>query len=228
MEKRVFIPSGSGDPWAIPTNGSLAAVTTSGIPVTESTAMSLLSVHACVRIISNTVANLPFNAVRADSNGISTPVSNQPMIISDPFGGAATPGLVKRREGMKQLLVSLLLRGNAYCLVTSRGADGRPNRLRVIHPDRVACAWVSDGMRGYEIDRKPVRTEDIIHIVGISYPESPTGISVIQAARNAIGLGLAAEMFGATFFGRGAHMSGIIEVEADLDKERARMLKESC
>jgi HK97 family phage portal protein len=227
VEQRVFIPSGSGDPWAIPTNGSLAAVTTSGIPVTESTAMSLLSVHACVRIISNTVANLPFRSVRPDGDGIFTPVPNQPMIISDPFGGGNTPGLVKRREGIKQMLVSLLLRGNAYCLVTSRGPDGKPNRLRVIHPDRVACAWVADGVRGYEIDRKPVPAENILHIVGISYPEAPQGISVIQAARNAIGLGLAAEMFGARFFGNGAHMSGIIEIEADLDKERARSLKAS-
>lgn len=226
-EVRAFLPSGSGDPWAIPTNGSLAAVTTSGIPVTESTAMSLLSVHACVRIISNTVANLPFRAVRCDSEGISTPVPNQPMIIDDPFGGAATAGMVRKREGLKQILVSLLLRGNAYCLVTSRGLDGRPNRLRVLHPDRVACAWAAEGIRAYEVDRKPVPADNIVHILGISYPESPKGISVIEAARNAIGLGLAAEMFGAKFFGSGAHMTGIIELEQDLDPERARQIKEN-
>jgi HK97 family phage portal protein len=61
----------------------------------------------------------------------------------------------------------------------------------------------------------------------MSYPEHPVGMSVIQNARNAIGLGLAAEQFGARFFGNGAHMSGIVEVPGDLDKERARNLKES-
>lgn len=229
VESRVFMPSGSGDPWAIPTNGSLAAVTTSGIPVTESTAMSLLSVNACVRILSQTLANLPFQAVRLGgvSGNTKTPVAVQPMIMTDPFGGEMTPGMVKRREGMVQMMVSLLLRGNAYALITSRDKNGRPNRLRVIHPDRVSCGWVSEGVRAYEVDRKPVPTDSMMHIVGMSYPESPTGISVIQAARNSIGLGLAAEMFGSRFFGSGAHMSGIIEIEADLDKERARQLKDS-
>jgi HK97 family phage portal protein len=229
LEQRVFIPSGSGDPWSIPTNGSLAAVTSSGIPVTESTAMSLLSVNACVRILSQTLANLPFSAVRitGKSGKTKSPVPNQPMIMYDPFGGQLTAGMVKRREGIVQMMVSLLLRGNAYCLITSRDKSGRPNRLRVLHPDRVQCGWVSEGVRAYEIDRKPVPTENIVHIVGLSYPESPTGISVIEAARNSIGLGLAAEMFGGRFFGSGAHMTGIIEIEADLDKERARGLKEA-
>jgi len=226
-EQRVFLPSGSGDPWAIPTNGSLAAVTTAGIPVTESTAMSLLSVHACIRILANTVANLPFRAVRLDANEIRTPVANQPIVIADPFGGQSLNGLPKRREGIKQIIVSLCLRGNAYLLVTSRGADGRPNRLRVLHPDRVACAWVAEGVRGYEIDRKPVDAENIIHILGLSYPESPKGMSPIECARNAIGLGLGSEMFGARFFGDGAHLSGVIEIAADLDKERARGIKEN-
>lgn len=227
-EARAFLPSGSGDPWAIPTNGSLAAVTTSGVPVTETTAMSLLVVHACVRLISDTVAGLPFQAVRLAGSQIHNPVSSQPMIVTDPFGGLSDPSLPKRREGFVQIMVSLLLRGNAYCLVTSRDAStNRPNRLRVLHPDRVACAYTAEGVRGYEIDRKPVDAANIVHIIGMSYPEHPVGMSVIQTARNAIGLGLAAEQFGARFFGNGAHMSGVVEVPGELDKERARRLKES-
>lgn len=227
-QKRAFIPSGSGDPWAIPTNGSLAAVTTSGLPVTDSTAMSLLAVHASVRLLADTVANLPFNAVRTDADSTHTTVPNQSMVIADPFGGLSQPGNVKRREGLIQLMISLLLRGNAYMLITAIDEkSGRPMRLRVLHPDRVACNWVTEGVRGYEVDRKPVPAERIVHITGLTYPESATGISVISAARNAIGLGLAAEMFGSRFFGSGAHMSGIIEIDADLDKERARQLKES-
>jgi HK97 family phage portal protein len=64
-------------------------------------------------------------------------------------------------------------------------------------------------------------------MMGMSYPGAATGISMIQYAREAIGLGLAAEQFGARFFGSGAHMTGLIEVPGDLDKERARSLKES-
>jgi HK97 family phage portal protein len=190
--------------------------------------MSLISVHACVRIIADTIAGLPFNAQRVSNNGKTfTPVSNQPLIVADPFGGISTPGLPRRREGIIQVLVSLLLRGNAYLLVTSRGADGRPNRLRVLHPDRISCAFSDTGERAYQIDRTPVPAENIVHIIGMSYPEHPVGMSVIESARNAIGLGLAAEMFGARFFGNGAHMTGVVQIAADMDKEGARRIKEN-
>jgi len=191
--------------------------------------MSLLSVHACVRLLSDTVANLPFDAVRMGGDNVHKSISPQPAIISDPFGGASEPGLPKRREGLIQIMVSLLLRGNAYLQIAARDErnQNRPLRLRVLHPDRVACAYDKTGMRQYEIDRKPVDSADIVHIIGMSYPEHPVGMSVIEHARNSIGLGLAAEMFGSRFFGNGAHMAGVIEVEADLDKEKARGLKES-
>jgi HK97 family phage portal protein len=226
VEKRLYAPSGGGDPWAIPSNGSLAAVASSGVPVTEDTAMQLIAVSACVRILSDAVANLPFDAVRADGE-IRKTIEPPPLVVGDPFGGANDTRCPTRRLGMSQIMVSLLLRGNAYCLVLSRDHLNRPTRLRVLHPDRVDCQFNDKGEREYTIDRVPVDAFDVVHIMGMCYPESPTGISVITHAKQAIGLGLAAEEFGARFFGSGAHMSGIIHVPGDLDKERARGLKES-
>lgn len=225
MQKRFYVPSGAGDPWAIPSNGSLQAMTAAGVQVTDETAMQLLAVSACVRILSDTVAGLPFDAVKASGTVRST-IEPPPGIVSDPFGGTNDNRFPTRRLGLSQLMVSLLLRGNAYLLVLSRDQRGRPTRLRVLHPDRVRCDFNDRGERVYEINRLPVDSEDVVHILGLSYPESATGISVLSYARNSIGLGLAAEEFGARFFGSGAHMSGIIEVPGDLDKERARGLKE--
>jgi HK97 family phage portal protein len=225
MQKRFYAPSGAGDPWAIPSNGSLQAMTAAGVQVTDETAMQLLAVSACVRILSDTVAGLPFDAVKAVGDVRST-IEPPPGIVSDPFGGANDSRFPTRRLGLSQLMVSLLLRGNAYLLVQSRDRMYRPTRLRVLHPDRVRCTFNDAGERVYEVDRRPVDSGDVVHILGLSYPEAATGISVLSYARNAIGLGLAAEEFGARFFGSGAHMSGIIEVPGDLDKERARGLKE--
>ena len=187
--------------------------------------MQLLAVSACVRILADTVAGLPFDAVKANGTVRST-IEPPPGIVADPFGGTNDSRYPTRRLGLSQLMVSLLLRGNAYCLVLSRDRMNRPTRLRVLHPDRVRCQFNDQGERVYQIDRLPVDSDDIVHILGLSYPEAATGISVLSYARNAIGLGLAAEEFGARFFGSGAHMSGIIEVPGDLDKERARGLKE--
>lgn len=226
VSKRFYAPSGGGDPWTIPSNGSLAAYTASGVPVTDDTAMQLLAVAACVRLLSDAVSGLPFDAVRA-KGPIRETIEPPPAIVADPFGGAATAGLPTRRQGIGQMMVSLLLRGNAYCLVLARDSYGRPQRLRVLHPERVRCEFDGYGQRVYKVDRQPVGSEDIVHIMGMGFPESPTGMSVISYARQAIGLGLAAEEFGARFFGEGAHMTGVVEMDADLDQQRARQLKEN-
>lgn len=227
VEKRFYAPSGGGDPWVIPSNGSLAAYTASGVPVTDETAMQLLAVAACVRLLSDAVSGLPFDAVRAKGE-IRETIEPPPAIVADPFGGTATAGLPTRRQGFVQMMVSLLLRGNAYCLVLARDSYGRPQRLRVLHPDRVDCTFDAYGQRVYKIDRKPVDSpDDIVHIMGMGMPEQPTGMSVISYARQSIGLGLAAEEFGARFFGEGAHMTGVVEIEADLDQNRARQIKEN-
>jgi HK97 family phage portal protein len=187
--------------------------------------MQLLVVASAVRILSDAVSGLPFDAVRMDGE-IRKTIEPPPAIISDPFGGMSNPALPTKRQGIGQMMVSLLLRGNAYALVVER--NGRyPKQLMVLHPDRVKCEFNAAGEKVYEVNRLPVPASEIVHLTGMSYPESPTGISVIQYARNAIGLGLAAEEFGARFFGSGAHLSGVISVEGDLDKERARQLKES-
>lgn len=223
--RRAYVPpSSSGDPWAIPSNGSLASYTAAGVPVTEDTAMQLLAVAACVRILSETVAGLPFDAVRM-REAIRETIEPPPVIVADPFGGANNTALPSRRTGLAQLMVSLLLRGNGYAAVLDRDVLLRPRRLQVLHPDRVRCRLV-DGQRRYWINRSPVDAEDIVHLLGMAYPEAAEGMSVISYARNAIALGLAAEEFGARFFGQGAHLSGVIEVQADMDKTRARQLKE--
>lgn len=212
----------------IPSNGSLAAYTPSGVPVTEETAFQLLAVAACVRILSTAVSGLPFDAVRMQG-ALRRTLEPPPPIVADPFGGANSSAFPTQRQGFGQLMVSLLLRGNGYGAVIERDRLLRPKRVRVLHPDRVKCSWdpKGSGSRVYAINRQPVDAEDIVHLMGMAYPESPVGMSVLTYARNAIGLGLAAEEFGSKFFGSGAHMSGIIEVPGDLDKERARGLKES-
>ncbi|MET8627941.1 phage portal protein [Kitasatospora sp. NPDC004669] len=225
-ERRFFVPSGGGDPWTIPTNGSLAAYTAAGVPVTEETAMQLIAVYACVRIISTALSGLPLDAVRMQGE-VRRPLDPPPLIVSDPFGGTNSLARLTRRVGIQQMAVSCLLRGNAYAVVLQRDRYYRPTMLQVLHPDRVDVALDATGRRQYTVNRTPVDAEDIVHIAAMAPPESPKGVSVIQAARQSIGLGLAAEEFGSRFFGSGAHMSGIVQVPGDLDRERARQLKDS-
>jgi len=212
---------------SIPTNGSLVAPTASGVPVNDQTAMQLVAVYACVRILASALSRLPLNAM-VDRAGIQVPTPQSPTIVVDPFGGAANTRFPSRRDGFKQLAVSLLLRGNGYGIVTARDYLFRPSRIAVLHPDQVKVTMNDDGGRDYEVNHKKVdNPSDMLHLTGMCMPGSPTGMSPISYARQAIGLGLAAEQFGAGFFGKGAHMTGVITVPSDLDKARARQMKEA-
>ncbi|MGW7424419.1 phage portal protein [Streptomyces sp. NPDC054813] len=212
---------------SIPTNGSLMAPTASGVAVNDQTAMQLVAVYACVRILSAAIARLPLSAMVA-RDGIQVPTPMAPTIVADPFGGAGNTRFPTRRAGLKQLAVSLLLRGNGYGMVTARDYLYRPSRIAVLHPDVVKVRLNDDGGRDYEVNRQKVdNPSDMLHLTGMCMPGAAEGMSPISYARQAIGLGLAAERFGAGFFGQGAHLSGVITVPGDLDKDRARQMKDA-
>ncbi|HWU23257.1 MAG TPA: phage portal protein [Nocardioides sp.] len=222
LERRTIQQFGDS---SIPTNGSLADLTPAGVPVNDQTAMQLVAVYACVRILASAIARLPLNAM-VTRDGIQVPTPTAPTIVSDPFGGASTTRYPTRRDGFKQLAVSLLLRGNGYGMVTARDYLYRPSRIVVLHPDQVKVDMNDDGGRDYKVNHKTVDAVNMLHLTGMCMPGAATGMSPISYARTAIGLGLAAERFGAGFFGKGAHMSGVITVPGDLDKTRAREMKE--
>lgn len=223
-EERTVVEFGDS---SIPTNGSLASPTAAGVPVNDQAALKLVAFMACVRIISSAIAGRPLQSM-SDRDGIQVPVSPTPTIVADPFGGANNVRFPTRRAGLKQLAISMLLRGNGYALVTARDYLFRPTRLFVLHPDAVKVTANEDGGRDYSINRKPVdNPSDMVHLVGMSMPGAITGMSPVAYARQSIGLGLAAEQFGASFFGQGAHLSGVITVEGDLDKAGAKRIKEN-
>lgn len=220
-ERRTVQPFGDS---SIPTNGSLAHMTASGVLVNDQQAMQLIALQACVRIISNTLASLPIRAMQQQGQ-ILVPVERQPTIVVDPFGGASSASWLTRRDGIKQLAVSAALRGNGYAVVTARDYLFRPARLAVCHPDTVKVDVDDDGGRVYDVNRVRIDTADVVHLMGLSMPGAITGLSPVAYARQAIGLGLAAEEFGARFFGDGAHLSGVIEVSQDMNIQQAREMK---
>src|SRR6266542_386654 len=62
---------------------------------------------------------------------------------------------------------------------------------------------------------------DLFHVKAYPLPGSILGMSPIASAREAVGLGLAAEKFGGQFFGEGAVPSGVLEADQALTREQA-------
>ena len=67
---------------------------------------------------------------------------------------------------------------------------------------------------------------EMIHLVGLSF-DGIVGKSVLEAARESIGLGLAADRFGGSFFGNGANVSAVLTHPGRLSDEAYKRLMRS-
>jgi HK97 family phage portal protein len=201
-----------------------------GVPVSQENALQLSVVWACIRLLTGTLAGLPAEAVRKRGE-IREPVARSPRWLEQPNPESSWYELAER------IFESRFMDGNAFVLITARDALGFPAEIWTLNPRTVVVKrrldppheiyFVWGGSR--ELTRfSPANPfGDVLHIKG------PTaggirGLSPIEAAKQAIGLGLVSEKFGARFFGKGQQASGVIQLPADQparSKEHIELMK---
>jgi HK97 family phage portal protein len=101
-----------------------------------------------------------------------------------------------------------------------------------LHPD-----WVSrrrDLVGGFpagpvvtHIGGERVPNADILHVRGMTLPGALEGLSPLNAARHAIGLGLAAQKFGGQWFGDGAAPSSMLTTDQNLPEKAVRQQQQN-
>ena len=189
----------------------------SGVSVDNTSALQLLTVYGCNRFICDGISTLPVDVYRQTADGpvpVAKPVwLSQPTVDLD-FTAWAT-----------QVLTSLLLDGNAYCLII-RNERGDIQELVPLNPSTVTVRR-ERGVRVYEVGGVPVPSYELLHIPGVMFPGSETGLSPIEAARQTVGAGIAANEFAARFFGQGLSMPGVIEHPNELTDDQARVMANS-
>ena len=187
-----------------------ATPTHAGITVTPDQAMRLSAVWSCVRLLADTVSTLPVDVYR-DGAPIATP-----PLLQRPAAG------LERVEWLHAVTVSLLLRGNAYGAITARsGATLLPAQVELLDPDKVTVRRDENGRVEYRVAGEVWPAEDLWHVRAYPVPGGVAGLSPVEYARQAIGLGLAAEKYGARFFGDGATPQGIITSDRPLSQNDA-------
>ena len=191
----------------------LGAKSASGIAVTPKNSMQLSAVFGSVRILTDGVSTLP---VESDQVG-ELPWLTQPS-MSDPF--------LDMSDVLGQIMVSLLHAGNAF-VATPRNPAGKIIELTVLDPAQVKKIAPERGMVAFEVQGVGRRFTpfEIAHVPGMMLPGALIGIAPLDYARETVGLGLAAQKFGAGFFGNGANPSGLIEVDGPLSDEDAVRLR---
>jgi HK97 family phage portal protein len=108
--------------------------------------------------------------------------------------------------------MSMLLRGNATGYTMERDALQRPLAAEWLDPDAVTIKQESALHRPtYWLGAKQVPANDVIHMRAFLRPGSAIGMSVVEYHAEKIGLGLAAEKFGAEFYGGGGHPTALFQ-----------------
>lgn len=182
-----------------------------GTLVTEDTALTFSAVFAAARIISETVASLPWQMYRRMPTGREA-LPGHP--VSWLLNTQPNPELTAYnfRRG---LIRSYLLWGNGLAEI-ERGLDGRPLWLWPIVPDRVCperdqtTGELYYVVRGDGADRYTIPRANMLHISDGSL-DGLWGQSRIQLARRSVGAGIAADQFTAAYYGNGATIGGVIE-----------------
>lgn len=182
----------------------------SGVTVNQQTAMRVITVNACVKLIAESIAALPLQTFNRGDDG-RTPIRvPRESYVWDQPNPEMTP-----MEFWEQLFGSLLLDGNAFAEKVQNRA-GQIVELWPIEPLGVEVEYDSDGRKVFTIGSRTYDSRTIWHVPAFRRPQMPRGMSPIAAAREGVGLSIASERLAAKFFGQGSVLSGLINVEADL------------
>ena len=191
---------------------------TSGKAVNERTAMQTTAVYYCVRILSEAVASLPIHVYRYTDTGKER-VYDHPLyrLLHDEPNPEMTSFVFR-----ETLMSHLLIWGNAYAQII-RDGNGRVLALYPLLPDKMEADRDEHGRLYYiytrnsdenpnfkEYGRVYLRQEDVLHIPGLGF-DGLVGYSPIAMAKNAVGMTLACEEYGASFFENGANPGGVLE-----------------
>lgn len=203
---------GSGD--------SFAFTTEAGTNIDQITSMRINAFYACVLLISDTISTLPVDSFRrVDGNRV--PYRPQPSWVQRPDVD------LLRTEHYQQVLISLLLDGNAFVRIY-RDQSGEVANLVVLDPNRVKVTrtpvtrellYIID-----ENNQYPVTAQDMLHMTEMRKAGELRGISRVTELKDNLGLSSALQSFASRFFAQGATTSGVIETPMGLNREQAKEL----
>ena len=191
----------------------------SNVDVTVDSALGLSAVLRSVRLLSEVVSALPIHAYRGSgANRVRVP--KQPQLITNPSL------VLTLDEWLSQAMTSVLLYGNAYGIVLSRDGLGVPTGVEWVSPTHMTVDRRSSlSLPSYKLSGDAISAEDVLHIRGFMKPGAIAGSAPLTLQRETIGLGIAAQKFGAQWFGDGAHPSSVLTTDSAISEEQATTIK---
>lgn len=194
-------------PWR---DAGLLGLSRSGVSVSPAQSISYSAVLACVRVISETLASLPLITYEQQGR-LKQRAKTFPLysVLHDAPNERLTSF-----ELRELLQIHLIMWGNAYCEIEYNG-QGQVTALWPLLPWQMQAGKTLSGELAYrytppEGSAKTLPAFRVWHIRGLTF-DGIMGLALTDLGREAIGLGIAAQDYGSTFFGNGARPGGILE-----------------
>lgn len=200
--------------------------TQAGTYINSDNALTISTVFACIRYLSQSIAKLPWVVRRKTDMGFEE-LTTSPVHkllnkrVSDEFSSYQ----------FRETLLSWALRwGNGYAEI-ERDTAGRPIALHPMHPAYTTVHRNREtGRLYYEYSNQiggnvQLDLMDVFHIRG--FGESPVGLNIMQYAAESLGWAKAVQLFGAGFFGNGGNLSAVITMKNALSPEGLEVMRDS-
>lgn len=195
-----------------------------GKAVTSETALGATAVYRAVSILAETIGSMPLHVYERQADG------SRRMLMDHPVQQVLDePNPWQTRMGWLECMVAAqCLHGNSYDYL----AFDRRGRLRelvpllpgVTHPER-------NGRRVRYVTHLPdgrqvaFNADEVAHVPWLT-TDGVEGKSPIRLHRESIGLALAAEEFGARFFGSGSKPSGVLQHPGNVSADTRDLIRE--
>ncbi|EOU2518826.1 phage portal protein [Vibrio cholerae] len=191
----------------------------SGKTVNVNNAMKLSTVWACVRLVSTSVAGLPFGVYKKMPDGGRQPAKE--INVYDIIHNSPNEDMTAF-QFWQAVVASMLLWGNAYCEIHWSGRT--PIAIDFLLPSRITLQEDSAGrLRYYYQPKKGPRREilkkNMLHIPAFTL-DGRIGLSAINYGVNVLGSALSAEDAANSTFKNGMMPTTAFEVDRELKGEQ--------
>jgi HK97 family phage portal protein len=196
--------------------------------INDKQAMRMTTVFSCVKVISQDLSGVSFDLFQALPNDATRKAIEHrlyPLLHDRPNPNMSS---MTWRGAM---IAQMLLTGNAYSFI-KRDKAARVIALVPLDAAKTSSMRLKDGTLKFATTQTEngqvayLNTEDVLHFMPFSL-DGLVGLSPIGMCKNAVGIGLAAEKFGAQFFASGARSTGVLSYPGVLDPEAYSNLKKS-
>lgn len=196
-----------------------ASNSAAGVRVDAESAVKLPAIYSGARQVTSDIAGCPVDIVEKDGDARRT--LPKPEWMRQPTGNPNDSW----RGHVSDAATSLVFDGNLFMLALP--SVDSAEMLLVLPPSSCSIVQHRGRVIAYYVDGVEVFADQLIHKALFRVPGRARGIGIIDAGKDAIGEGLAAQEYASRFFSNGALLDVVIEGPPGMKDEDLKRLAQA-